>query len=203
MKEKNYTGLIPMNVSGREINTERSVVCNSEEAARTLYSQAVQKLLNVNQWHEVAGVLSAKFQLVDANGKEITREVREGDYVKIDIPGPGSKTGGGYDWVHVEAMKDVSKVDVQSMGFRVRPCSNPLSEKADVAHFYSNESTSSFIVTREKNTVIAGIYDRNTKANVEAESVTDQIRHTAVGVGALTSFSKVQWESLAKGLLGA
>jgi hypothetical protein len=201
MKEKNYTGLIPVNVSGKEINTEVSVDCSSAEEARSYYRHVAKKLLDVNQWHQVAGALSARFQLVDADGREVAREVKEGDYFKIDILGPGSKAGDGFDWVHVEAMKGMSKPNVESIGFRVRPCSNPHNKKAEVAHFYSNESTSTFLVTRNNNTIIAGIYDRNTKPNRETESLTDQIRHTAVGIGALSSFSKVQWESLAKGLV--
>lgn len=201
MLEKNYTGLIPVNQDGKEVNAEASVTCSTSEEAEAFYEIAKTKLLLVNNWHAVAGTLSAAFQLIDANGNEVNRPVRNGDYFKIDIPGPGSKAGGGYDWAVVEEMKEITKPDVQSIGFRVRPTANPFSNDANVAHFYTNSSTSTFIVTRENNTVLAGIYDRNTKPNEEAESLTDKLRHTTIGISALASFSKIQWQNLVKGLV--
>lgn len=201
MREKNYTGLIPVNTSGKQINAEAIAETKNLEEAKTLYEIVKKRLLDVNNWHHVAGMISAHFQLTDLNGKEVERDVEAGDYFKIDIPGPGSKTGDGYDWAHVEELKEINKPDVESIGLRVRPTANPLNKDANVAHFYSNESTSTFIVTREHNTIIAGIYDRNTKPNDEAESVTDQIRHTAIGISALSSFSKIQWQNLVEGFV--
>jgi hypothetical protein len=201
MREKNYTGLIPVNTSGKEINAEAVAEAKNFEEAKAVYTTVKKRLLDVNNWHHIAGIMSAHFQLTDLNGKEVTRNAETGDYFKIDIPGPGSKTGDGYDWAHVEEMKEINKPDVDSVGIRVRPSANPLNKDANVAHFYSNEATSTFIVTRENNTIIAGIYDRNTKPNEEAESITDQIRHTAIGVSALSNFSEIQWQNLVEGLL--
>lgn len=91
------------------------------------------------------------------------RNVQAGDYFKIDIPGPGGKEGESYDWVQVEEIKEISKDDIQSIDIRVRPCSNPFSEKNQTAHFYAEESTSNFIVIRELAEVSASIIDRNIK----------------------------------------
>ena len=57
------------------------------------------RLQNVNQWKEYAGNISADFRLVDKAGREVQRQAKKGDYFKIDIPGPGSQSGDGYDWV--------------------------------------------------------------------------------------------------------
>lgn len=82
----------------------------------------------------------------------IGRKDNDGKLVwKIDIPGPGSSEGDGYDCVCVEDVKEVSEGDMQSTGFHVRPSQNPFGEKNETAHFYSNEATSNFIVTREGN----------------------------------------------------
>ncbi|MEO9145265.1 MAG: hypothetical protein ABI237_06870, partial [Ginsengibacter sp.] len=83
----------------------------------------------------------------------------------------------------------------------VRPSKNPVSQKDEIAHFYSNDATSNFIVTRENNTVTALIIDRNLKPNNESDSIIDKIRHVAVGLGAIGAFSKMQWENLAEGLV--
>jgi hypothetical protein len=201
MEEKNYTGIIPDHHTGKIIDAVKTVELNSSEEAKTFFQTVKSRLLNVNNWHNLAGALSANFRLADPNGQEVDREVQQGDYFKIDIPGPGPSAGDGYDWVKVEEVKQVSEGEVESVGVRVRPTTSPLNENKDVAHFYSPESTSNFTVTREGNKITAGIYDRNTKPNKEAETVADKVRDTTVGAGAVAAFSKVQWKNLADGLL--
>jgi hypothetical protein len=56
-------------------------------------------------------------------------------------------------------------------------------------------------VMREKLIVSAWIIDRNIKTNGKAENLSDKIRDLAVGIGAVSVFSKIQWNALAKGLL--
>ena len=201
MKHKDFTGIVPTQYTGEEIEADASVKLNDSNEASTFYEKTKDRLLNVNEWHIVAGGISATFNVLDRSGKEVKRAVQKGDYFKIDIPGPGSKEGEGYDWVQVEELKEITQNDVQSIGFRVRPCSNPFSEKNETAHFYGPESTSSFIVTRDRNEIRAIIIDRNIKTNKEAEKLTDKIRDTVVGVSAIGLFSKLQWQQLANCLL--
>ncbi len=201
MEEKNYTGIIPDHHTGKIIDTEETVELNSSEEARAFFQTVKSRLLQVNGWHQLAGALSATFQLVDPNGQEVNREVQQGDYFKIDIPGPGPSAGDGYDWVKVEEVQQVAEGEVESVGIRVRPAPSPLNQDKNVAHFYSPESTSNFTVTREGKKITVGIYDRNTKPNTEVDSVTDKLRDTTVGAGAVAAFSKVQWKNLATGLL--
>lgn len=201
MEKKNYTGIVPGQHSGKEIDTEKSVDCADEQEARALFDEARARLLDVNHWQEVAGKAMATFQLTDENGQEVQRTVQQGDYFKIDIPGPGSKSGEGYDWVRVESVEETEQPGVHSVGVRVRPASNPQNKDEEVAHFYSDQSTSNFIVTREGNKVTASVYDRNTSTNDESGNVADAIRNTTVGAGAIAIFSRIQWKSLVEGLL--
>jgi hypothetical protein len=97
MKTKDYTGIIPPNYTGKEIEAEAAIELKDNNEAKNFYVIAKERLLDVNQWHQVAGIISATFQLVDSNGKEVTRTAGKGDYIKVDIPGPGSKEGHGYD----------------------------------------------------------------------------------------------------------
>ena len=131
----------------------------------------------------------------------MNREVEKGDYLRINIPGPGSKQGDGYDWVLVEELKEINKETLQSVGFRVRPTENPFSEKKETAHFYSKEATSTFIIIREYSTLISWIVDRNLLPNTDSSSVIDKVRDVVVGVSAIAGFSKVQWQGLADGLI--
>jgi hypothetical protein len=201
MKRKDLLGIIPEQFKGQALEVEASQVSDTETAAQSLYELAKKKLFSVNDWHEIVAGLTARFQIVDQDGNEVSRKVNKGDYLRINIPGPGNKEGDGYDWVVVEDLKEINKEDFQSAGFRVRPTENPFGKKNETAHFYSNETTSSFIIIRENVTVVSWIVDRNMKPNTESESVVDKVRDVMVGVSGIAGFSKVQWQGLADGLL--
>jgi len=201
MEHQDFTGIVPAQYTGNEIEAEASVELNDDIVAQNFFEVAKQRLLNVNNWHAVAGVISAKFQLINETGEEVNRIAQKGDYFKIDIPGPGSAQGGGYDWVCVEELKEVAKAGVQSIGFRVRPSPNPFGSKNETAHFYAADASSNFILTRENSKLTAWIVDRNIKPNDHATSLTDKVRDVAVGIGAMGMFSKVQWQGLAEGLI--
>ena len=87
------------------------------------------------------------------------------------------------------------------MLMRVRPATNPNNDRQDVAHFFSDEATSNFMVKREGTTITAAVYGRNEKPNTGAEKAVDKARNTAVATGAVSGFSKLQWKSLVNGFL--
>jgi hypothetical protein len=201
MQQKDFLEIIPAQFTGTEIEAASSVELENVAAATRFFEIAKKRLIDVNHWHELAGIVTAKFQAVDKDGHEVSRPVKKGDYMRIDIPGPGSSAGDGYDWVMVEELKETGDADMQSIGFRVRPVSNPRNDSKSIAHFYDDAATSNFIVTREANKIRANIVDRNLKPNDETATVMDKIRDTAVGLSAIASFSKIQWKSLADGLV--
>lgn len=200
MEEKNHTGIVPENKTGDVINSVHSIELGNNDEARAFFNIVKQRLLDVNSWHKIAGMLTASFQLTDKDGSEVSRIVSKGDYFKINIPGPGSVAGEGYDWVQVEEVNVTSDGEMESAGIRVRPSSNPKTNSEEIAHFYSEDSTSNFIVTREGNKITAGIYDRNIKPNKDANLV-DKTRDMVIGLGAIAAFSKFQWDKLTQGLL--
>ena len=201
MAENNQTGIIPEQYTGKVIDTTDSTDFDSTEEAKAFFEVVKARLLDVNAWGELSGLVSADFQVVDSDGREVNRPVREGDYFKIDIPGPGSLDGEGYDWVRVEEVKSVAEAEMESLGIRVRPCADPRDADEHVSHFYSEESTSNFIVTREGASITAGVYDRNTKPNTEVEPLLNKARHWVVGLTAVVWFSRFQWHQLVEGLL--
>jgi hypothetical protein len=193
--------IIPEHYTGRTIDTDRSLVLDNTEEANIFFEVVKARLLDVNSWGKLAGVATADFQVVDKDGREVNRPIREGDYFKIDVPGPGSLDGEGHDWVHVEEVKYVSDLNMESLGIRVRPSTNPQNRDEHIAHFYSQEATSNFIVTRQGEKITAGVYDRNTKPNTAVDNTLDKARHWVVGLSAVVWFSKFQWHQLVKGLL--
>jgi len=201
MDEKNYTKTIPEKFDGGNINAESVVQLHNLTAAKELFLLAKKRLMDVNNWKEISEQAVAEFRLTDSQGNEVSGPVQEGMFFRIDIPGPGTETGDGFDWVIVEKISEYQLEDIESFGIRVRPALNPTNTDQEIAHFYSSQTTSTFTVTRENTKVTAAVYDRNTKANTDDQSFLDKIRNILTGVAGILAFSKIQWESLTSGLV--
>lgn len=201
MKNENEPQIVPSQKEGKEIIIKKSNNFSTEKEAKKFFTIAKDRLRNVNHWHTLTGNLSAEFQLKDSNGNNVDRYIEKGDLFSIDIPGPGSQAGDGYDWVQIEAIEQHNKPTDELYSFRVRPTTNPDKAQSGIAHFYAAVSTSTFTVKRNKNTVGVEIYDRNIKPNSETDSSLDKFRDTLVGVFGMFGFSRLQWTQLANGIL--
>lgn len=194
---------VPQNREGAQTDSIEKVDADSLGEARLLFEEAKRRLRDINNWHKLCGIGSAVFRLTDKNGKEIGGEAQQGNLVMIDVPGPGSVAGEGYDWVHIEAIDDRTNADAsyESFMLRVRPTASPLNKDKGIAHFYTEDATSTYIIERNGTTVTAAEHGRNEKPNAKAEFFMDKIRNAVVGLGGISGVSKVQWKSLVKGLL--
>lgn len=193
--------VIPEQKEGAATHTSSSCTCNDALSAKTFFETVKQRLFDVNHWEKIAGMASADFRLCDSDGNEVNRELQKGDHFKIDIPGPGPDTGDGYDWVKVEAIDAQNQDDEEQISITVRPATNPNNDNKDVAHFFKDTATSSFVIERKGNKVTASVIGRNEKPNADAEKITDKARNTAVAAAAITGFSKIQWKGLVDGLI--
>ena len=195
--------IIPEQKTGQEKNILESATAETDEAAKALFLKAKERLLNINNWSEYAGAASAKFTLTDAEGAPLDTKPEKDNLFKIEIPAPGNKSGEGFDWVRIEAVEEMEdeQNNYEFVAIKVRPCSSPLNDLPQVAHFFSEESTSSFVVQRKNQEVIAAVFGRNEKPNPQSEGVMNYIRNALVAVGAITGVANIQWKSLVKGLL--
>lgn len=201
MNPEKEPAIVPEQKTGKEIDATASVLLANDTVAREYFTTAVNRLQTVREWATLAGEPSAEFALTDAEGNVVDRPVQKGDYLKIKIPGPGNPAGDGYDWVRIEEVEIMSSEDTNRYAFRVRPARNPSEPQSSVAHFYSEDSTSTFSVTRDKNVVTAAIFDRNTKPNTESDSAAGKVRDALVGTAGIVAFSRIQWQNLVNGLL--
>jgi hypothetical protein len=193
---------IPEHQEGTAVDVEDFIEFTTEEEGRAFFQQVKERLLNITDWHQHAGALSASFTLTDQHGNEVERKPQKGDHFKIKIPAPGIQTGEGYDWVQIEDILESAEGVDECTSIRVRPTSSPVNENRDVAHFYTDEATSNFIVKRQGRKVIVGVYGRNEKPNVKtADGLLDKVRNALVGTGGVTGFSKLQLRALVNGLL--
>jgi hypothetical protein len=203
MAEEEIEDIVPLQHEGTKKDIEHIVTTQNINDARKLFDIARNRLLNINQWDELCGHPSATFRLTDQDGKEINRKAEKGDYFKIDLPAPPSTEGKGNDWVYIEAIEEISDSDgiKESIAIRVRPAANPKDKGENVAHFFKEESTSSFVVKRQATEVKAAVYGRNEVPNTSTSNVIDKVRNVIVALTAILGFSNVQWKSLVKGLL--
>ncbi|MGN7887742.1 hypothetical protein [Dyadobacter sp. 22481] len=201
MEDKNYTGTVPGQHHGESVTAEGSRDFDDITTAKAFFFQAEGRLLNVNQWHDQAAEALARFILADSAGNPVDDMAQQGLLIKIDIPGPGSKSGEGYDWVKIEEIKRVNSTEVQSTALRVRPIAAPGSGEDKPTHFYDENSTSTFTITREDTLVTAAIYDRNINPNTESDSLIDKVRNAITGLFGEKVFSEIQWQALVDGLL--
>ena len=205
MKKEDEPPIVPHQKEGTKKDILHTEIALDENDARKLFMIGRNRLVNVNQWHQYAGGLTAIFRLTNAQGQEVDRTAEKGDYFKINVPAPGPASGDGYDWVQIEAIEDKSDPNgsVERMALRVRPAADPTQRGENVSHFFSNTSTSSFVVEREGGRVTAAVYGRNEVPNTETDNILDNVRNAVVGVSALLGIANIQWKKLIKGLIKA
>ena len=192
---------IPKQEEGSEMDVFEKTTFKDEAAAKAFYALARTRLLEVFNWDELSGFASATFTLTDASGREVRREAVEGDHFKINIPGPGTTTGDGFDWVVVELIREEQSAQGESIMMRARPTANPLHPNNETAHFFKDKATSTFKVYRKGLEVHAEVHGRNEVPNSDSGILINNVRNVLVGWSAKIGFSYPQWKSLVTALV--
>ncbi|MCE7064090.1 hypothetical protein [Dyadobacter sp. CY326] len=203
MEKKNHTDAVPENHQGDSLDIESVKDFASIDDAVALFDKGKQRLLNVNEWQHVAGEALAHFTLTDPSGAPVGGQAQEGLLIKIDIPGPGTEEADGFDWVVIERIESEKNGHIESVAVRVRPTAAPGSETNETAHFYSQQSTSTFTISRDHLKVTAGVYDRNLEANQDSTKLWDKVRNAIIGFAGKKGVSAGQWKAFTNGLLEA
>jgi hypothetical protein len=195
--------IIPQQHEGGKKDIEHRVTAADENDARKRFYIARNRLININGWQALAGALSAKFTLADQRGNKVDRTAEINDYIKIDLPARKHAEGDGHDWVMVEAIEDKSDADgsYEIFALRVRPVSDPKKKGENVAHFFDDAATSTFMIERQGKEITAAVFGRNETPNTETHNLIDKIRNAVIGTTAIMGLSNIQWNNLVKGLL--
>lgn len=192
--------LIPKQETGSEMDAVSYCSFETLEEAITFYAIAKRRLTAISSWSQICGTDATTFELLNASGSQ-PAELAEGNLIKIDIPGPGTGVGEGYDWVKIEKIESGENMNEQFFGFRVRPCANPHKPLAGIAHFFKDSATSTFLIRLSQNTVYAEMHGRNEVPNTEDTSFFDGLRNMTVGYTAKIGLSYPQWKLLVDGLV--
>jgi len=197
--EKSNNDLVPPQLVGSQMDAVEERKLNTLIQAQDFFAAAEKRLLAVNEWGKLSGL--SDFKVFTPDGKEAMRSAQKGDFIRIDIPGPGPLSGDGFDWVMVEEIKSEHGGDREMISMCVRPCPSPLNQDKEVAHFLKDHATSTFIIRRDRITVWAEEHGRNEQANVSDGNLIDRARNLVVGFSAKLGLSYPQWKLLVKGLL--
>jgi hypothetical protein len=194
---------LPPQQTGRQTDFTHEQKYDALEAAHQAFQAAAGRMLSVNNWHDYAGAGSAKFTLCNNQGEEVEVMAKEGFFISIDLPGPGPDAGDGVEWVLIEKLASEGGANTaeEYVLMTVRPAADPRKAAAEIAHFYTDESTSTFIVRRDGMLVSAGAHGRNESPNNETVDLHDKIRNTAIALMARVGLSGVQWQKLVNGLI--
>ena len=194
---------LPPQYIGRQTDFTHEKKHPTLPAAHAAFQAAAGRMLSVNNWHHYAGGGSAKFTLCNNEGVEVEVLAEEGFFISIDLPGPGPDAGGGVEWVLVEKLVSEGGAHAaeEYVLMTVRPAADPRKTAAEIAHFYTDESTSTFIVRRDGIVVSAGAHGRNETPNNDDVDLHDKIRNTAIALMARVGLSGGQWQKLVNGVI--
>lgn len=188
--------IIPPHTEGKKLDCFESIEFASAEEARRLYEIAQDRLLHVQRWAEITEIPSATFTLMDGGQQELSSAAAVGDFIRIDIPGPGLPSSQGYDWVRVEDVTRDSTDDYQRTALTLRPAPDPTNNNPDTAHFFTQLATSTLLVEQRSNSVSAHYAGRNEVVNTENQGLADNLRNFMVGLTAKIGASFPQWKAL-------
>ena len=199
MKPKHIKG-VPSQKSGGYHDTETRK--QFDQAMIPLKFEILKKrFLAVNKWKSYCGDAFAEFKLYDSNGTSVEREPQKGDFIRINIPGPGEIEAKGYDWVKVTSVCFYQDNISENIMMTCRPSSNPQDKtNSHIAHFYSAKASSTFMICRNPTHLKAAVYGRNESPNFNAGFI-DVFRNIAVAAGGMMGIAKIQWKQLADGFL--
>ena len=167
------------------------------ETAKLEFAKAKKKLFDVNAWSSIPGIGNANFTLHTPAGVRIgTGTATNGDFIKIDLPGPVP-----YYWVEVLNIKEEEDL----AEFTVKPSHDPSqSEKREVTdHFFHEEARSTFRVQRRDNEIVAAEIGTGEEVNNEGrEAGKRAVVNTVVAESGWAFFQKNQWKNLTDYLVG-
>lgn len=202
MKVKEIPG-IPQQKKGGFHNTESIKEFDNPEMTAEQFAILKSRLYAVNQWKDFCGEGFADFQLYDVSGNYVDRIPVKGDFIRIDIPGPGMREAEGFDWVRIIDISNqhTKEDEFENISITCIPSKEPgNSSKRYTAHFYSSDASSTFMISRGNNYIKAAVYGRNETANLNAGFL-DKIRNLIIALGGMMGISKIQWKRLTDALL--
>lgn len=192
---------VPLQQFGSKLDIVAKIELDTPMQSITFFELVKQRLLDVNHWADHCRLPASAFRLLNSKNQEIVGAMKEKDYIRIDIPGIGPKSGQGFDWVRIENIMTKQLENYELLSVTVRPSNHPLAAADQTAHFFQSLATSTFQVKRYGKHIFAAVYGRNEVPNNKQGPIFDRFRNTMVAWLAKLGMSYPQWKLLVEGLL--
>lgn len=192
--------LLPVNIIGSENNAVSFIDCNSETEAFDRFRRFSQKLTEINGWNQYAGKNPTSFYLHSKEENKLA-VTQLNDLIKIKMPAPENKLGNGFDWVAVNKIENIEEREVKVFLLQMRPHSCAESANGNIAHFYTQEASNTFILAKKNKIIQFSIHGRNEVANTNRVGFLHSLRNFFVAGGGIFGGSKVQWQDFTEEFL--
>ncbi|MDQ3395752.1 MAG: hypothetical protein M3512_16820, partial [Bacteroidota bacterium] len=151
---------------------------DSEETAKAAFHRQKEIFLNLDAWTDLSDIENLRFSHFDADGNKVNRNGIEGDFLKIELPGPVPVY-----WVRAEHIHSFPyKVEVI-----VRPSYDPTERpvrKEVTAHFFDKVTLNKLTLERVGNRLIAETRTISAAVNNTGEEAGEtSIINTTVALG--------------------
>lgn len=193
---------IPCQIKGGSHDTVSMFCTDRLESAIEYYEKLEARFKSINEWHAFSDKVKAEFTMFDGKTNRPTNSLEIGNLIRIDVPGIGNLSGGGYDWTQITDIRtDGEERSLPFFSMTLRPCSAPGDMDETVAHFYSGDSTNTFVIRRIGTCIYAEVHGRNETENTSGVSVLDAVRNKVVAIGGMLGLGKMNWQAFTKALL--
>lgn len=189
---------LPVNKIGSENNAATSLTFETETEASNRFRILTQNLLKINDWSVNAGKNPTEFFIYNKNFQEKQLLAEEGNLVKIKIPAPENKLGEGFDWVIVRKIEVINQTDLEALLLQMKPHQCPENADKGIAHFYTDDATSTFVLAKKNKTIQFSIHGRNEIPNTEKVGFINSLRNFFVASGGIFGGSKLQWQNFSE-----
>lgn len=172
----------------------------SRHAALVLFSEAKNRLLNINEWGNLCHTSPAEFNLTDASGNLIDTTPVIGNLIRIRLPLTQSNGEVKYAWARIEnfeCKKDLLK-DEDLFGFSIRMVAGPAMGKAEPA--YNSAMLSYFFIFRKASNLTV-IEHENAFEKTQRISVIARMKLMVLELLSALRLSRSRWKNLVNGIL--
>jgi hypothetical protein len=200
-KTINIQHLVPKNKMGSSNDAVATKTYADDQTAIKAFNAIEKMLFDVNSWTVTIPFGSVHFYLADPRGKPTYHEAEMGDFVKIKMPMLANSFGNGFDWVYVTKISKFSEGDIAYTMIEMKPHSCIENAAGQIAHFYTNDSTNTFIVARSGSEIQVSVHGRNEIPNVKKLRIRHRLRNFFIGGGGIFGGSKLQWQNFVDTLI--
>lgn len=192
---------IPVQLKGKSSDTYSSLELNELNNPEIAYKSISHRLLDVNNWAHYATLTNAEFILLDKMGNKLDTLAEEGNFMKVRFSRFQKIISERHDFVRVQAITTIPTAFGDAIIMQLQPACNPEKAGSEIDHFFTAAASNTFVLYRTAANIHLSVHGRNEQPNLKVSKIRKKIRNTVFAAMGILAISKVQWKSLAHGLL--